>query len=356
MLSRHLLLGSGVATLLGGEARASSPLVTLLPALMAKHGVPAVSAALIDDGRVPDIVTIGAPPEALFQAASISKVVAGLTVLRLWESRALDLDAPVNTLLRSWKLGGPGAERVTPRLLLCHRGGTNVPGFAGYAAGVTLPTLLQTLDGAPPANNARVEVTTPPGAAYRYSGGGTTILQQIVDDVCAQPFERIVRDLVLGPAGMERSSYAMPREKAADAVTAHDDRGKPLPGRWKAYPELAAAGLWSNARELAALAMQIAQSWRSGGLLRRDTARLMTTPVEGGPTGLGLFVSPRADLAPYVFHYGVNAGFNSLLLASADGACGCVVMTNADTGHLLIRDFVTALTEARGQPAFEAQP
>lgn len=220
---------------------------------MAKHGVPAVSAALLDDHREPNVVTIGAPADALFQAASISKVITGLTILRLWERRELDLDAPVNSLLRRWKLDGPGAERVSPRLLLCHRGGTNVPGFTGYAAGAALPALRQTLDGTPPANNARIEVTSPPGVEYRYSGGGTTILQQIVDDVCSQPFERIVHELVMRRTGMDRSGYAMPRENAADAVTAHDEQGQPLPGRWKAYPEQAAAGLWSNARKLAAL-------------------------------------------------------------------------------------------------------
>ena len=68
----------------------------------------------------------------LFQAASVSKPVAALAALQLVEEGRVDLDADVNTYLRSWLL--PTNELtteapVTLRGLLTHRAwrGTLVP-------------------------------------------------------------------------------------------------------------------------------------------------------------------------------------------------------------------------------------
>jgi hypothetical protein len=88
----------------------------------------------------------------------------------------------------------------------------------------------------------------------------------------------------------------------------HDLEGRPLPRRFHVYPELAAAGLWSTARDLADLALAIAASWREGGILSRPLARTMARLVANGPTGLGIFVHPQSGQPPLLYHYGVNAG------------------------------------------------
>ena len=48
-------------------------------------------------------------------------------------------------------------------------------GFPGYGPTDPIPTVVQVLDGAKPANTRPVRVDTTPGAISRYSGGGTTI-------------------------------------------------------------------------------------------------------------------------------------------------------------------------------------
>jgi CubicO group peptidase (beta-lactamase class C family) len=234
MSSRRALLTGGLASLLPFAIRAQSPSRAreLLGPLLSRHRVPGASVALIRDGEITERAAIGADPQTLFQAASISKVVTAVTVLRLVEQGRLGLDTPVNEMLRSWALPGTGAQSVTPRLLLSHRGGTTVPGFPGYAVGATLPTLLQILDGTPPANTPAVRVAWPPGQAFRYSGGGIMVLQRLVMDTGAAEFDKLARELVLTPVGMVRSGFFQPLPATeSDAASAHDLLGQP-PARW----------------------------------------------------------------------------------------------------------------------------
>jgi CubicO group peptidase (beta-lactamase class C family) len=306
---------------------------------------------VIRDGEVAERIAIGANPQTLFQAASISKVVTGVAVLRLVEQNRVGLDTPVNEMLRSWTLSGPGAERVTPRLLLSHRGGTTVAGFPGYAAGAPLPTLAEILDGTPPAKNRPVRVAWPPGEAFRYSGGGTMVLQRLAMDVAGKGFDALAGELVLAPVGMSRSGFFQPLPASeSNWASAYDLDGNPLSGRYQIYPEHAAAGLWSTASDLARLALAIGASWRSGGLLGQATAEMMATRVANGPTGLGLFVHPRESKPPYLYHYGVNAGFRSVLVFAADASFGVALMTDAEGGKRLIPAMLKAVFE--GQDAF----
>ena len=73
-------------------------------------------------------------------------------------------------------------------MLLSHTGGTTVHGFLGYRRTAPIPTLTEILDGRPPANSAPVRVDRPPGQVFRYSGGGTTVLQQMITDVTGEAY------------------------------------------------------------------------------------------------------------------------------------------------------------------------
>jgi CubicO group peptidase (beta-lactamase class C family) len=356
MLARRAFLIAGSAGLipLRASSQDRSRIRDVLAMAMREHRVPGASVALMRDGEIAERVAIGADAKTLFQAASISKVVTGIAVLRLVEQGRIALDAPVNTMLRSWSLPGDDAQAVTPRLLLSHRAGTTVPGFAGYAVGAPLPTLEQILDGKPPANSSAVRVAWPPGQAFRYSGGGTMVLQRLAMDVTGSDFDRLANELVLAPAAMARSGFFQPLTAAEGAAAvAHDVRGGALAGGFHVYPEHAAAGLWSTPTDLIRLAQAIAASWQGGGLLSRASARAMVTPVGGGPTGLGCFVQTRGTRPPYVYHYGVNAGFRSVLVFAADASFGVALTANGDGGRQLIPEVLAATFGTFGQDPFK---
>ena len=317
-----------------------------VPSVLKQYNVPGASVAVFRNFEIEWARGFGlanadtkAPVDSLtlFQAASISKPVAALAVMRLVRDGRLDLDRNVNDYLTSWKLPEnevTGLVAVTLRALLSHTAGLNVGGFKGYEAGTPVPGVPQLLDGQAPANSEAVRVTRPVGVKWEYSGGGTTIIQQVFVDVLKTPFPEIMKRYALDPAGMRFSTYEqpLPARLAAFASAGHE-KGAVIKGERHTYPEMAAAGLTTTASDLARFGMAI-QKARLGvdtGLLSQELAIAMVKPVLPDSFGLG-FESFRKDDADKKFfgHTGGNAGYRCWLLVTKDGGNGVVILTNGD--------------------------
>jgi CubicO group peptidase (beta-lactamase class C family) len=338
------------------------PVSTIFGEMRRLH-VPGVSVAVLDQGRIAwakgyGVVTPGGAavtPETLFQAASISKPVAAFGAMTLVQSGKLALEGNVNTYLRSWQLPpGPDGASVSLLQLLSHTGGLSVSGFPGYAPEVPVPTLLQVLDGTAPANTAPVRVSAAPGAAWRYSGGGYTVLQQLMADVAQQDFATAMQARVLQPLGMASSRFSQPADAAilARAALPHSSAGQPYPGGPSTYPELAAAGLWTTPSDLArfALGVQAAVAGHSTVLQGEHAARMLKPVLNG--YALGFEVSGSGAATAFA-HGGSNRGYQNYLYGFANGGRGAVVMTNGDAGDELARATMRAIAAEYGWPSYQ---
>ena len=312
---------------------------------MAEMKTPGVSVAVINDGAmewargygVTDTgTTTPVTAHTLFQAASVSKPVAALAALRLVEQGKLSLDEDVNLKLISWKVPENDftkTEKVTLRRLLSHTAGLTVHGFGGYETGTPVPTIVQVLDGAKPANSAAVRVDVVPGKIWRYSGGGYTVAQQLMMDVTGRPFPDLMAELVLKPVGMDDSTYEQPLPEArrGAAASGHTSDGKILPGRYRTHPEMAAAGLWTTPTDLAKFLLEIEKARRgASSVLTQARALEMTTEQKLG-YGLGLSLPGLGKIASFG-HGGSNEGFKCQMTAYFEGGRGAVIMTNGDAG------------------------
>ena len=69
--------------------------------------------------------------------------------------------------------------------------------------------------------------------------------------------------------------------------------GSPLPGKWRVYPEMAPAGLWSTPSDLGRFAIGLARSVRgeSGAIIGKDAAAQLMTRGPGN-WGLGVDLGP----------------------------------------------------------------
>jgi CubicO group peptidase (beta-lactamase class C family) len=348
---------------LPATGRDGAPAERTLAARMAELNVPGVSVAFIENGEVKWTRTYGVAgaggtqpvtPTTLFQAASMSKALAAAAALRLVEQGKLGLDEDVNARLKAWKVPPSpytAEQKVTLRRLLSHTAGMTVSGFPGYAAGKPVPTTVQVLDGAAPANTPAVRSFEAPGGAYAYSGGGYTVAQLAIVEAGGKPYPELLEGLVLRPAGMRQSTFAQPLPEALEARSAsgHDAKGAVIAGARHTYPEYAAASLWTTPSDYGRflIALQDSHAGRPRALLRPASARAMMTPVDAN-YGLGLALG-RQGGHPFIQHGGSNAGFQSNAIAFLDGSRqGVVVMTNGDLGFLLTQEITRAVAAAYG--------
>ena len=343
---------------LGPSIRIKGGRVRSIHELMEQFKVPGLAVAVINNYEIEWVKGYGVTDavskqpvtdETLFQAASISKPVAAVIALHLFEEGVLDLDSDVNEKLRSWKVPEnefTREEKVTVRRILSHTAGLTGSGFHGYAEGEAVPNILQVLDGKEPANNAPIRVDVVPGSMFRYSGGGYTVLQLLIEDVTGEPLHELAQKLVFEPLGMDHSSFQKPLPEALLAKTSsgHLLDGSPMTGHWFLDKGSTCCGLWTTPADLARFAIAIQKSLRgeSNKSLTAETARLMVTPQPPSPVGLGMFVEQR-DGAIYFQHSGGNPGFVCVLVAGAEGGKGAAVMTNSDNGGELCQQLVQAI-------------
>ena len=332
----------------GGPIQTSS-----LSERMEHHKVPGVSIAVINNGEIEWAkgygladVESGTPvtESTLFQAASISKPVAATAALLLVDRGDLDLDEDVNQTLTSWQIPATRhtvREFVTLRRLITHSAGLTVHGFPGYAMGETVPSTVAVLNG--DGNTDPILPDTTPGALWRYSGGGYTVMQLLVADVTGRAFPQVVRELVLDPIGMSLSTYEqpLPESRWSEAATGYRDDGDEVEGKWHVYPEMAAAGLWTTPSDLArwAMAVQRAHAGDDDGPLSPELVEGMLRP-HLNDHGLG----PSIGFDRQTFgHGGANEGFRCQLIAFIEGGKGAAVMTNSDNGSALAREILATI-------------
>lgn len=342
---------------------------------MKYHNVPAVSIAMINDGKLewakgyghisfaPNAQKVDA--DTLFQAGSISKPVTAMGALLLVEQGKLSLDANVNDYLKSWKIPDnefTKKEKVTLRRLLSHTAGTGVHGFPGYSVGTPIPTIVEILEGKKPlVNTDPVRVIQTPGKEVSYSGGGTTIVQLLIEDVTGEKFDVWMKKNVLIPFGMHASTFAQPltQDYANHAAYGHNKDGKPVSGKWYIYPEMAAAGLWTTPTDLAnflVTILNISHGKKKGPIsqtLMQEALRPQMSCSSKDSACLGFF-SSGMEKEKTLEHGGVDEGFIANMRVYPELGKGWVIMTNSMDGGMLIPEIECSIADSYGIPGLEA--
>lgn len=339
-----------------------------ITAQMKKRGITGLSLAIIDGGSIVKEQGYGFTDKSgktpvtastLFQAGSISKPVAALGALHLVDKGLLSLDEDVNTKLRTWSVPQnkfTDAHKVTLRLILSHSAGLTVYGFPGYARGRPIPTLTQMLNGEKPANTDAIRVNQIPGSQWKYSGGGYLVMQQMLIDVTRKPFAQLMDEAVLKPLRMTSSTYAqpLPNDLALRAAKGYGGIfGYSVNGAWYVYPEMAAAGLWTTAGDLArfAIGIQNAISGQSDPVISQSMAQQMLTSQKNN-VGLGLFLESSGKTLRFR-HEGRTAGFDAVMKAYAYLGKGAVVMTNKNDDGDPLKQIFGAIAEQYDWPDYQ---
>lgn len=291
-------------------------------------------------------------PDSLFRIGSISKPITSMTTLRLVQDGRLSLDAPIVPLLGSPVLP-PGTivdtrwNQITVRHLLQHSGGWDAEAafdpLVSYAVieglGLTLPLRQPLTVDDVIRFMARQPLQFAPGTRYTYSNFGMLLLGRVIERVAGVPYEKLVRDTVLEPMGIQRMALggALPAQRRLGEVEYYDALRLPAvyPGIGAEVPApdggyyfeiIQGAGAWiASPIDLVRFANGV-DGRKGSALLRPETIRQMTarpsfTPT-GGYYGLGWVLEQNGASLDWL-HDGAIEGTYALLYRSelAGGVC-----------------------------------
>nr|MCW2729067.1 serine hydrolase [Aeromicrobium sp.] len=312
--------------------------------------LPSVVAGVVRDGELTWSGTAGtldgraggsAPsPDTQYRIGSISKTFVAVEVMRLRDAGLLDVADTIGTHLPEVPFG-----HVTIAQLLTHTSGLQAETDTDWwerAPGAGWETLL--------ASGIGLRFT--PGTAFHYSNVGYGVLGELVARLRGVPWHDAVRDGILIPLGMNRTT-TRPAAPFAPGLAVH-----PLADLVHAEPEhdagsMAPAGqLWSSVDDLARWAAFLAG--RTGDVLSPDTLAEMLRPVAvndvpgspwAGAHALG-WQMWNVEGRRLAGHGGSMPGFLAGLRVDVSSGDGVVVMTNATSGlGALGADLLTLLGE-----------
>jgi CubicO group peptidase (beta-lactamase class C family) len=178
-------------------------------AAAAETETPGVAVAVLQDGNEHaagfGVTSVENPldvtPETLFQIGSITKTFTATVAMILVEDGALELDTPVRRYLPTLALADPDvAARVTMRHLLTHTGGWVGDYFAEHGNGDNaLAGIVEDLP--------KLPQLTPLGEVWSYNNAGFYVAGRVLEVVAGEPYEQLVRRVLLGPLGLEHSLF-----------------------------------------------------------------------------------------------------------------------------------------------------
>jgi CubicO group peptidase (beta-lactamase class C family) len=269
---------------------------------------------VIEDGKIAaqQAWSVGRPVsgDTLFQMASVSKWVTAWGVMTLVEAGRVDLDAPVSRYLTRWTLPPAAypADQVTVRRLLSHTAGlTDDLGYCGFAPGQPLQTLEASLTEAAdacPLRTGAVRANDPAGQ-WRYSGGGYTLLQLLIEEVSGEPFAAYMERAVMRPLGMTRATFRAGAQGAGDVAQFFDSDGGAAPHN--RYTAAAAASLYASANDMARFALAHLPGpdgeAPGRGVLSPATLEAMRAPAARK------FGTPHWGLGPMLYAASTSGGF-----------------------------------------------
>lgn len=305
-----------------------------------KHNVPGLAIAIIENGKVVLKKGYGFSNVATqkmvttndgFNIGSISKMFTAWGIMKLVEEGRVSLDAPIATYLKSWKLPTSSFDTstITIRNVLNHSAGLTVHGYNGYNSQKEVPTLIHSLNGTTN-ENEKVTLFAAPNTKWKYSGGGYSILQVLIEDVSGISFEKFMKRNIFKPLKMKHTSFTIDKKIIKNSAKAYDEKGKEIPLRL--FAAKAAAGLHTTLEDLILFAEA---SFKSNKVLTNESITKMTTAtkISKGDYGFGYMLMNRFGDFTLTGHGGSNEGWHSGFMLDLKSKSGFIILTNGSNGR-----------------------
>ncbi|XDD46954.1 serine hydrolase domain-containing protein [Leptospira sp. WS39.C2] len=328
------------------KKRTESPNEVYIEDLMKEEKVPSLGIAVFKNYNLQWKKMYGTKSQqSLFRAGSLSKTMTATATLRLVESGQLDLYSNWIQKLKQYKVAVPKGKKrslVNLDLLLSHTSGLTEKGNWDDPINSGKKHLKDLKDTNASKGNG-LKLYYKPGTKSRYSGGGFSIVQEILVERTGKPFPSLMEEIVFQPLRMKRSTFRQNLTEADDRCDGYDDMGNLLPEKKFVTPELSSGGLWTTPEEVGSVFNEIAKAKHGkSDFLSKESAEYLLSPKMSAASltvhalvAHGFFLN-RTGKTEYFFHGGHTKGHKSLAIFNAEKGYGVVIMTNSENGSKLI--------------------
>jgi CubicO group peptidase (beta-lactamase class C family) len=269
----------------------------MLKGLMTKEHIPGLAYAVVKNGKIEMMGTIGkahlafnndVTKQTAFQLASCSKIYTALLLGKLFDQKLLEPGQKLGSLLDSipddWK-------NITIFQLAAHQSGIKIGDFSG----------AQTSE-----NALKIALKMPmeyePGTRSSYVSSDYWILQYVIEKVTGLKYYDALKKYVLDPNGLRHTFVNNPKigglsdfdiipEQAQEYHWFKNDSTLRINQMWFDASGYTAGGIYSSIEDITT----IATLFDTGNFISDQTKKLITNPLllqngKAGSFGLGLIV------------------------------------------------------------------
>jgi CubicO group peptidase (beta-lactamase class C family) len=316
-----------------------------IPIRLKEKNVPGIAVAVIDNGKVIYKKGIGfadlnnkikVASQTGFNIGSTSKMFTAWGIMKLVESGKIDLDAPIEKYITKWRLQKSSFDnnKVTIRSLLSHTAGLSVHGYPGFQPNEKMPSLVESLDGENGSAKANepVEIIIEPQTKFKYSGGGYTILQLLIEEISGESFASYMQKEIFTPLGMKHTNFIINNHTLEHSAKPYDENGNEI--KLERFTAQAAAGLHTTLNDLIKFAEA---SLKENSVLTEKSLEEMRTSnsITKGRYGLGYMIFPFGKIT-VKGHAGSNDGWESGFMLDFKHKSGMIILSNGSQGKSVL--------------------
>ncbi|NAS14150.1 serine hydrolase domain-containing protein [Poritiphilus flavus] len=295
--------------------------------------IPAVSVALIQNNKLVYDKNFGyknlataelTDQNTLFEAASISKSVFAVMVLRLAERGIIDLNKPLYEYLPFPNLEGDERYKLlTARIVLNHQSG--LPNWAWGGPGTW-------------ESGGPISLNFKPGTAFGYSGEAFNYLGRVLEQITQKKLPQIFKEEVAGPFKLKNTFYNYADSQEKNTAMGHYQQYPSYKG--KEYMPSPASSVVTNAHDFQRFVIGLLKekhlSKRSYELLYTPQTVLEADQKIYDPDtpqyiSHGFFVQETAK-GKLLAHGGNNGDYDCKFAYNPQQKVGYIVLTNSNLG------------------------
>jgi CubicO group peptidase (beta-lactamase class C family) len=310
----------------------ADPLGDAVKAEMTRQGIPGLSLAIVEDGKVTRLNGYGkatlehdvaVTADTVFQAGSIAKQFTSTAILMLESDGKLNINDPISRYF-------PDAPKTWAGIRLRH--------LLSHTAGIDDNDSLFALQTNPDAAAIRRLIWknplyAKPGVSFRYSNMAYVLLGHVIENVTGKPYHDFIDARIMVPLGMKSSRMISDRSIIAHRASGYAKvYGNLLNQDWvsPAFNSTADGSSYTTASDFARYlaALDNPPAWLAPYVERIAAP----TPLSGNklqPYGMGWFLARVGD-TDIRFHSGSWQGFIAITVRYPKQKKSIVIFTNTD--------------------------